>query len=489
MLILSIIPFIISGVTGWLLLRCFTHKQKTAHCFLDGVMAGCLGIAVSVMLSFSSYLIFNHWVPIYVLCAHAALILVLITRRLFLNPCMFQNTRLRPVGSTTEWIFFGLLVIASIPLWYQVFFYAYGGWDAWSTWNLKAKFLFLGGTDWQNLFEPKLWRSSPHYPLFLPLTNVWSWVIQNNAAYQGPAFTAFLITWINGALLTFSLYYFTRSRAAILPALMLFSLPFFNKLALSQYADNVVALYLLLCAVLWVKAITEERPLDLGLCGFFLGIMSFIKNEGLLYAGWFAILICGFLILDKKIKQRTSFLVSFVIGGIIGSIPTLIFYLIYAPHNITFVNGLISAGKPSTIQRFQTILGFYSLEFFSPLWNVIALFHSDLEAGSFVCKWNGIWLLLTGGLFLAGRQCFRRPWWIFAIFIPAFMTVITAYYWINTYFESEWWLQVSLNRIISTFLPLWLFWVFLSIWRRPQKENPIGDACVTNGASTPKKSG
>lgn len=467
MLALVMTPSILSCLMGWLILKGLTPQRNSWSFFPDLVTSTALGISLSVMIAFSSFLFFNHWHPIYVLLIHAILILCAGTI------AFFRRQRF-PISSwfscsTVEWVFLIILILACAPLWYQVFFYAYGGWDAWSTWNLKAKFLFLGGENWQNLFDPKLWRSSPHYPIFLPLANVWSWVFQSEALYQGPAFNAFFMTWLTAALLTFSLYHFTKSRAAIWPALMLLTMPFYNKLALSQYADNVVAFYLLLSGVLWVKSTTEERPMDLGLCGFFLGLMCFIKNEGLLSAGWLTILIIVFLLTDKTLTTRKRFLAAFVSGGLIGVIPSLIFYIVYAPDNITFVNGLVSAAKPATALRLKTIFGFYSLEFFSPFWNIIALFRSDLEAGSFICKWNGIWILLTFGLGLSLRQCLRRPLWIFAFFIPGFMAVITAYYWINTYFEIEWWLQVSLNRIISGFLPLLMFWVFLALWHKTQK--------------------
>jgi hypothetical protein len=455
-------PTLISWITGWLILKRLSPGPNPWGGLYEAVVALGLGLAASSMITFSSFIFFNHWAPLYVLSIHGAAVFILgVIASRFDGAAVLKNGFR---ASATEWAFLAILAVASIPLWYQIFFYAYGGWDAWATWNLKAKFLFLGGENWQNMFHPKLWRSSPHYPLFLPLANVWTWALQSDPVYQGPALNAFIFTFLTTALLALSLYHLTRSRAAIWPALALLTMPFYNKLALSQYADNVVAFYLLLSCVLWLKSVYEESPLEMGLCGFFLGTMVFVKNEGLLLASLSAVLISALLWSNKKIRPKKNYVLAFLGGGITGVIPAAGFYWLYAPDNITFVNGLMSAAQPSTWLRFKTIMGFYSLEFFSPLWNIIALFHPSFVAGSYICKWNGIWTLLLIGILLSKGRGFQRSLWVIPLLITGFMTVITAYYWVNTYFQIEWWMQVSLNRIISGFLPLLIFWVFLSLW-------------------------
>jgi hypothetical protein len=63
----------------------------------------------------------------------------------------------------------------AVPLAISAHYYPLGGWDAWSCWSLKAKFIFLGQENWKDVLSPGLWRSNTHYPLLWPLINVWFW--------------------------------------------------------------------------------------------------------------------------------------------------------------------------------------------------------------------------------------------------------------------------------------------------------------------------
>ena len=57
-------------------------------------------------------------------------------------------------------------------------FEPHGGWDAWSFWNTRARFLFLGGSDWVNYYDPALTWAHPDYPMLMPLSlaRLWNYV-------------------------------------------------------------------------------------------------------------------------------------------------------------------------------------------------------------------------------------------------------------------------------------------------------------------------
>ncbi len=82
------------------------------------------------------------------------------------------------------------LGILAIPLAISAHYYPLGGWDAWSCWSLKAKFIFLGQENWKDLLAPGLWRSNTHYPLLWPLINVWFWDLAAALIKQSPCLTA-----------------------------------------------------------------------------------------------------------------------------------------------------------------------------------------------------------------------------------------------------------------------------------------------------------
>src|SRR5271156_5373183 len=58
----------------------------------------------------------------------------------------------------------------------RVLAYPHGdGWDAFSIWNLHARFLFLGGSNWRDGFTVMLPWSHPDYPLLLPAAIAHFW--------------------------------------------------------------------------------------------------------------------------------------------------------------------------------------------------------------------------------------------------------------------------------------------------------------------------
>src|ERR1700682_5648010 len=53
----------------------------------------------------------------------------------------------------------------------------HGAWDAWSIWNLHARFLARGGAQWTVLFSKQLNWSQPGYPLLLPAIIAQFWTL------------------------------------------------------------------------------------------------------------------------------------------------------------------------------------------------------------------------------------------------------------------------------------------------------------------------
>ena len=101
----------------------------------------------------------------------------------------------------------GLLTlgILAVPLTISAYHYPLGGWDAWSCWNLKAKFIFLGGGHWKDMFLPGLWRSNTHYPLLWPLINVWFWDLGGQFNQAVPMFNSILFALLTAGILLFGL--------------------------------------------------------------------------------------------------------------------------------------------------------------------------------------------------------------------------------------------------------------------------------------------
>ncbi len=441
-----LLPFLLSSAIGILTISFLFKKEPTPHLCLLTILGIGFGLGLSSHLTFTSFLLFNRLVPEFVISAHLVVLLILMIERFVFR----KNTALnlsfpKPTGQNISLA--ALILIVLFLVIKQGLFYPYGGWDAWQVWNFKAKFLLLSGENWQNLFAPALWRSSPHYPLLLPLINVWGWLFSKNASDVTPLITSISFTLLTAGLLTSALWEKTKNIFSLLPGFLILTLPFYNLLATTQYCDIVLSFYLL-ASITTLSCGYEHRSKTLVfLAGLFAGFLGFTKPEGLIASLILCGLTIGLTLLRKWRKQENFPLIFaglFLFGFALTSLPTLIFNTLLSPGNQTFINGLTSPLKPATAERFQIILKFLIIE---------------LTSG----KWNGLWLLLLAGLILGGKKPWVKNNILIAAFLLLYLTTVIFYYQMNTYFEIKWWLSVSLNRILFSLVPLFLFWVFGSL--------------------------
>ncbi|MCF8053962.1 MAG: hypothetical protein K9K75_01915, partial [Deltaproteobacteria bacterium] len=66
----------------------------------------------------------------------------------------------------------------------------HGKWDAWTIWNLHARFIFRGGANWYSYITPELLWSHPDYPLLLPLAVARVWLYVGTETQVAPALIA-----------------------------------------------------------------------------------------------------------------------------------------------------------------------------------------------------------------------------------------------------------------------------------------------------------
>ncbi|MCB9772434.1 MAG: hypothetical protein H6754_07790 [Candidatus Omnitrophica bacterium] len=445
------LPFFISFTIGFLIVSLFLKKETQPNLYLKIILGAGLGLGLSSYMTFGSFLFLNRLEPQIIINIHLLLLCALLFNRAFL----WGNNSVKFTPPKWSWQKSALLILGIIILacvFKQALFYPHGGWDAWQVWNFKAKFLLLAEDNWHNLFSPELWRSSPHYPLLLPLINVWGWLFTEKPVSILPLITSFLFTGLTAGLLCSALWERTKNLFSILPGLLLLTLPFFNLLATTQYCDIVLSFYLLAGIMTLLEAQKHKKSYLALLSGIFNGFLGFTKPEGLIAAlilGALVVSLTTWSIFKKQNVFSSANTKLFFIGFILASLPTLAFHVLYSPGNQTFINGLTSTLKPATWERLQVIFMYLGTEF---------------KSG----KWNGLWFLILLGGLLGGKKLWTENFLV-AIFLFIYFGVILAYYEINTYFEIKWWLSVSLNRILFSLLPLTLFWVFSSILSEKKK--------------------
>ena len=192
---------------------------------------------------------------------------------------------------------------------------------------MKAKFLTLSGDSWRDTFRLLHWHTQPDYPLLLPFINIWGWVLSYNDFASAPLWTSVIFTVSCGGLLFSGLMRYIDGKIALLASLLLFSLPLYIYIGTAQYADIVLAYYLLAGLMSLVFAVREKDKGFALLSGLFLGFLSFTKNEGMAMSALLLMISTWYLVFgDSKNRLSNLKIAAFVSFGLIATLPAAVIF-------------------------------------------------------------------------------------------------------------------------------------------------------------------
>jgi 4-amino-4-deoxy-L-arabinose transferase-like glycosyltransferase len=218
-----------------------------------------------------------------------------------------------------EWALAAVFAIALIVAIYRtvttVYYQPHGGWDAWMSWNLRARFFFRAGEHWRDTFSNLFWGANPAYPVLLPSAVARSWLYAGRGTELAPALVAALFTFATVGL-TYSSLRFLRSKGqALLAGLLLVSTPFFIKHGASQAADVPLGFFLLASIVLVClhDRASPQRGL-LCLVGLAAGFGAWTKNEGSLFVVALIIAMTSVLVPRDGLKACARQQAAFAAG-------------------------------------------------------------------------------------------------------------------------------------------------------------------------------
>jgi hypothetical protein len=160
----------------------------------------------------------------------------------------------------------------------------HGEWDAWSIWNLHARFLYRGGDLWKNAFSNRIAWSHPDYPVLLPGLISLCWTLARGESTLAPITVAFLFTFASAGLLISSLGILRGRVQALIAGALLLGTVEFVEVGAMQYADVPLSFYIL--ATIALLCLQDRYPDDLrftALAGLTAGLAAWTKNEGLMF--------------------------------------------------------------------------------------------------------------------------------------------------------------------------------------------------------------
>ncbi len=320
----------------------------------------------------------------------------------------------------------------------------HGLWDAWSYWNMKAKFIARAPTVWTNCFS-QFNAEDFHgdYPLLQSAFIARCWMLIGNETVWIPIASAFVFTFCTIGLLSSAVKYFTNKTQGLIAGLILLCTPFYVTMGDSQYADVTLGFFFLATFVMLAFAdnVQENKKYFLIASGIFATMAAWSKNEGLLF------LLC--LIVARVVVKIKSprFLWQELKYIFLGMLPILLLIIYYkmavAPTNDLLKSHDVSAMHKVVDWERYKIIGAWFLE----------------RVTNF-----GEWIV--------------NPWWIFLIvivvngisnknniaygFVLILLMLIGYFYsYIISYHDLQFHLSTSLHRLFFQLFPSFIFLFFL----------------------------
>jgi hypothetical protein len=162
----------------------------------------------------------------------------------------------------------------------------HGAWDASMIWNLRARFLFHGGEQWQTAFSNLLGPGThADYPLLVPGAVARAWSLSGSDTVAVPVLLAAIFTFATAGILVGSLAALRGRSQGMLAGIVLFATLDYTWAGPSQLADVPFAFYVLatLVALALAGAGPRRRSGWLAVAGTSAGLAAWTKNEGLLF--------------------------------------------------------------------------------------------------------------------------------------------------------------------------------------------------------------
>ncbi len=344
-----------------------------------------------------------------------------------------------------------------------------GDWDAWTVWNLRAKFLAGPGGSWRYAVSPLMDGVHPDYPLLLSAFIARGWKAGGVVDTLVPAATGFVFFAALLGILVSTVALLRGAASAMLAGLVILSTTSLLTWAPAQYADIPLAFfYLSAIALVFLVADAAPTLFWAGLCA---GFAACTKNEGITFL--VAIILVLFVLTLRERGGQTAFKWArwLLAGAVPGILLTLWLKLFLAPA----VDPLVTQG----------VSGLARLQDFSRYGQIASGFFSNLVSlGSGVSHPLILVAILAVLVRLQIEERYRLPSMIAA---AALILVFLSYcaVLLITPWSLTWQVQTSFDRLILQVWPSGLL-VFFMLLR--SVEDAVPPVVAIKNAMTRKSS-
>jgi hypothetical protein len=337
--------------------------------------------------------------------------------------------------------FVASIAVLILTLHFNKYVYRWGDWDAWSIWNLHAKFLF-DSEYWRNMFTDNMAITHPDYPLMLPTLIAFFWKCLGYITPVTPIILAYVV-FLAVPLAIFKTLYTEKRPVFAFAALLIFSADTkYVSVAGSQYADTLVAFFILISFIIYNRVNEFRNKNLLFLLGYIAAATTWIKNEGLLFYAAFT-----FIFLCFHYRQPLA-IFKYLSGSALPLLILITFKTFFAP-----ANDLIHAKRSDDL--------------------VLLILQPDrylLIASHFLQTfWNYYWivLVLAGFIFVKGIHSLRTfPVMVLLIVISGYLAV-----YLTTPHDLGWHLGASVDRVLHHIYPTTVYLLLKTLMDAGDSDN------------------
>ncbi|HJS18407.1 MAG TPA: hypothetical protein VJ785_06650, partial [Anaerolineales bacterium] len=269
---------------------------------------------------------------------------VLILLALFFRDGLSFNASFK-ISALSRWQIFlsvAWLLVLSFTAYYLILSSRnspHGDYDAQAIWNLRARFIYRLGNDWENAFLPNINRNfHMDYPLLVPLNVVGGWNTLHGEVLRIPAVQSMLFLMGLAGLTYSALAYMRTSSQASMGMIVLLATPLVLLFSTFQTADIPLSYFFLASVILFLLARQQDSNGLLFLCGLMAGLSAWTKNEGLP----FALVIAASVLVTYFHGRGHKGIISFFAGMALPLLSTLLFkILVPASNDLLVDNGIL----------------------------------------------------------------------------------------------------------------------------------------------------
>lgn len=317
----------------------------------------------------------------------------------------------------------------------------HGQWDAWGSWNLKARFFARATERWRASFDPKIGHTHANYPLLLQAGVARTMKLLRSDSTWIPQLYAFSFT--VGAVLTAAaaIAKLRGASMACLCACLLLLGPTVHY-GTAQYADVPLSLFFVAAAAFLALAdadVSNRRPF-LFSAGVAIGLAMWTKNEGQLFA---VAMVVGRGVRFFSNRSRAVRDIAWMLAGMLPLVALVAWHRHIAPRDDfgTLWNLKLALGYIASFDR----IAMTARAFFDQL---LAIFP---------------WLPLLIGIALFAGGARRSSNLLSAIAVCVMMFGGYFFVLLTTPLDLKWHLTTTVDRLMTQLYPLFVFTLFLGL--------------------------